>query len=81
MFPLFANGVIEPAANMLPAVLTPRNIAANIDTTSRIGGKFAPGVIHTSGKVATGVVDTGDAPWLANIFANFWKNFEMTLML
>jgi hypothetical protein len=25
-------------------------------------------------KFATGVVDTGGAPWLANISANFWKN-------
>jgi hypothetical protein len=27
------------------------------------------------------VIDTGGAPWLANISANFRKKFEMTLML
>jgi hypothetical protein len=35
------------------------------------GGKFAAGVIDTGGK---GVVDTGGAPLLANISANFRKN-------
>ncbi len=29
-------------------------------------------------KFATGVVDTGGAPWLANISDNFRKKFEMT---
>ncbi len=45
------------------------------------GGKFAVGVVDTGGKFATGVVDTGGAPWLANISVNFWKKFEMTLLL
>jgi hypothetical protein len=30
---------------------------------------------------ALGVVDTGGAPSLANIYANFRKKFEITLML
>ncbi len=29
---------------------------------------------HSSGKFACGVIDTGGAPWLATISANFWKN-------
>ncbi len=36
--------------------------------------KFAAGVADTSSKLAAGVVDTGGAPWLAIISANFWKN-------
>jgi hypothetical protein len=35
--------------------------------------KFAMYVIDTGCNVATGVVDTGDAPRLANISANFRK--------
>jgi hypothetical protein len=43
------------------------------------GGKFAAGVVDTGGNFAagvvdTGVVDTGGAPLLANISANFRKN-------
>jgi hypothetical protein len=51
---------------------------------------FATGVVHTGGnlppvsttpvklvaKFAAGVVDTGGAPKLANISANFRKNFK-----
>jgi hypothetical protein len=29
---------------------------------------------------ATGVVDTGGEPWLANISANFWKKIEIALV-
>jgi hypothetical protein len=36
--------------------------------------KFAAGVFETSGKFAAAVVDTGGAPWLANISAYFLKN-------
>ncbi len=32
-------------------------------------------------KFASGDVDTGGAPWLANISANFWKNLKTILML
>jgi len=48
------------------------------------GSKFAlastiPGVLEA--KFGSDAVDTGRAPWLANIPANFLKKFEMTLML
>ncbi len=36
--------------------------------------------IEAGGKFAAGVIDTGRAPWLVNISANFWKKFEMVLM-
>jgi hypothetical protein len=36
--------------------------------------KSAAGVVDTSGKFAAAVVDTGGAPWLANISAYFRKN-------
>jgi hypothetical protein len=35
------------------------------------GGKFA--AIDTGGQLATGVFDTGEARWDANIFENCWK--------
>ncbi len=35
----------------------------------------------TGGKFATGVVDTGGAPCLGNISANFRKNSQIALML
>ncbi len=38
--------------------------------------KNLPPVSRTGGKFATGVVDTGGAPWLANISANFRKNLK-----
>ncbi len=44
------------------------------------GGKFPAGVVDTGGKFSTGVVDTGGAPWLVNIFVNFFKKFETVLM-
>jgi hypothetical protein len=60
LFLLFATGIIATGV---------------VDT----GGKFATGINNTSqtggsGKFATGVVDTGGAPLLANISANFRKN-------
>ncbi len=53
-----------------------------INDTSGIGGKCAASVIDTGSKFATsvvdtsaaGVFDTGGAPWLSNISANFWNN-------
>ena len=75
LFPLFAAGVVDtggklppvsltPAANLLPVSLTP---VANLPPVSTTQGKMVA-------KFATGVVDTGGAPWLANISANFRKN-------
>ncbi len=39
------------------------------------------GVNDTGGKFAAGVVDTGGAPWLANIYSNFWKNLKKTVLM
>jgi hypothetical protein len=58
LFPLFATSVIATGV---------------VDT----GGKFATGINNTSETGVnndTGVVDTGGAPLLANISANFRKN-------
>jgi hypothetical protein len=69
LFPLFATGVID----------TGGKFATGINNTSQTGvadtgGIFAAGDVDTSGKFATSVVDTGGAPLLANISANFRKN-------
>ncbi len=72
---LIATGVVD----------TGGKFATGINNTRENGGKichrcrwyrwqFAAGVVDTDGKFATCVVDTGGAPWLANISANFWKN-------
>ncbi len=73
VFPLFTTGVINTwgkfATNVetggkLPSVsLIPVSFAAGINETSGIGGKFA-----------AGVVDTGGALGLANIYMKFWKD-------
>ncbi len=58
--PIFATGV---------------NDAGVVDT----GGKFATGINNTSetgSKFANSVIDTGSAPLLENISANFWKNLK-----
>jgi hypothetical protein len=57
LFPLFATGVIA-SGGKLPPVST---------TLAKLVAKFAAGVADT------GVVDTGGAPLLANISANFRK--------
>jgi hypothetical protein len=89
LFPLLATGVVDtggkflsgvvdtvsnlppvsltPVANLLLVLLTPvANLPSASSTPAELVAKFA-----------TGVVDTGGAPWLANIFANVWKKFEM----
>jgi hypothetical protein len=38
--------------------------------------KFAASIVDTGGQFGTGVVDTGGAPWLANISVNFRKNLN-----
>jgi hypothetical protein len=40
------------------------------------GGIFSAGVGDANGKFTTSVVDTGGAPSLANISANFRKNLK-----
>jgi hypothetical protein len=42
-------------------------------TLAKPVAKFAAGVVDTNGNFPTGVIDTGGAPWLANISANFQK--------
>ncbi len=58
----FATGVVDTGGNFAAA------------TQAKMEEKFATGVADTGGKFATGVVDTGGAPRLANISANFRKN-------
>ncbi len=64
---LVAN--LPPAANLPPVWLTP---VANLPPVSTIQGELVA-------KFAAGVVDTGGAPWLANISANFRKNSKWFL--
>ncbi len=40
--------------------------------------KFAAGVVDTGGKFANVVIDTGSAPWLANISASFLNNLKQS---
>ncbi len=66
---------LTPVANLPPVSTT----LAKLVTKFAAGGKFAAGVVDTGGNFAdgvvdTGVVDTGGAPLLANISANFRKN-------
>jgi hypothetical protein len=51
------------------------------DTSSIPVTKFAADVIDNWWKIATGVIDFGGAPWLANISGGreFSEKFEMTL--
>ncbi len=51
--------------------------AGVVDTGSKFTSKFTTGVVDTSSKFATGIIDTGGAPWLANISVNLWKNLQM----
>ncbi len=55
---------LSPVANLPPVSLTPVAKLPPVSTTlAKMVGNFA-----------TGVVDTGGSPWLANISANFRKN-------
>jgi hypothetical protein len=55
--------------------------ATGINNTSGTSGKFTAFVIDAGGKFATVVDDTGAAPWLANISANFHKNLPPVLLI
>ena len=57
---------LTPVANLPPVSLTP---VANLPPVSTTLAKMEE-------KFATGVADTGGAPWLATISANFSKKFE-----
>jgi hypothetical protein len=64
--------------------LTPvANLQLVSTTQGKLVAKFAAGVVDTGGNfaagvvdIATGVVDTGGAPLLVNISANFRKNLK-----
>ena len=86
------GGVVETGGNLPPASLTPvansppvslppvANLPPVSTTIGKLVAKFVARVVDTGRKFATGVVDTGGAPQLANISANFRKNFETVLM-
>ncbi len=57
---------LTPAANMLPVSLTP---VANLPIVSTTQAELVE-------KFAASVVDTGGAPWPANISAKFWKRLK-----
>ncbi len=67
-------------ANLPPVSTTLAKLVAKFAASvADTGCKFAAGVVDTSGNFAAGVVDTvvvdtGGAPLLANISANFRKN-------
>jgi hypothetical protein len=67
--PTTAN--LPPVSTKL-AKLVAKFAAGVVDT----GGNFAAGVVDTGGKFATGVADIGGALLLANISANFRKNWK-----
>jgi hypothetical protein len=76
LFPLFATDDVDTGGNLLPVSTTPvvpvAKFAAGILDT---GGNFATVIVDTGGKFTPGgVVDTGGAPSLVNIFASFQKN-------
>ncbi len=77
-FGKFVSGVVDTVGNLPLASLT---LVANLLLVSLTPVANLPPASSTPAelvaKFATGVVDTGGAPWLANIFANFWKKFEM----
>ncbi len=64
MFPLFATGVIDAGGKFAAGVVA---TVANLPPVSTTRAKLVA-------KFAAGVVDTGGAPLLANISANFRKN-------
>ncbi len=66
----FRKFALTPAANLPSELLTP---VANLPPVSTTLGKMVA-------KFAAGVVDTGGATWLANIYANFRKKFKTVLM-
>ncbi len=73
-------------ANLPPVSTTLAKLVAKFAAgVADIGVKFSArdidtGSNDTDGKFATSVVDTGCAPLLANISANFRKKFETVLM-
>ncbi len=58
------------------ALTSVANLPPVSTTLAKLVAIFAAGVVYTGGKFATGVADTGGAPLLANISANFRKNLK-----
>jgi hypothetical protein len=59
----FAAGVVDTGGNLPPASLTPAAKLPLVSTTQgELVAKFAAGSVDTGGKFATGVVDTSGAP-------------------
>jgi hypothetical protein len=57
---LFATGVVDTVANLLPVSLTPvANLPPVSTTQGELVAKFAAVVVDTGGKFAAGVVNTG----------------------
>jgi hypothetical protein len=75
LFPLFAAGVVDTGRKLPPVSLIP---AANLPLVLLTPVENLPPVSTTLAKLvakfADGVADTGGAPLLANISANFRKN-------
>ncbi len=77
----FAAGVADTSVKFDAGVVdTGGKFVTGDNNTSQTGGKICRRCrwyrrqIDTGGKFVTGVVDTGGAPLLANISANFRKN-------
>ncbi len=66
----FLHGSVSPKPLIIS--LGPLRIFSKMRGDIR-SSRCTTGVVDTGGKFATWVVDTGGAPWLANIFANFRK--------
>jgi hypothetical protein len=73
LFPLFASSVIDTKGSFTANVVD--NGSKFVDCGVNTSGKFTTAVVDTGGKFASGVVYTNGAPFLANISANFPKNF------
>jgi hypothetical protein len=57
----FAAGVVDTGGNLPPATLV-ANLPPVSTTQGELVAKFADGVVDTGGKFATGVIDTSGAP-------------------
>jgi hypothetical protein len=81
LFLLFAAGVVDTGGNMPPVSTTQGNWWQNVPPVLLIPVANLPPVSLIPAATchrcqATGVVDTGGAPLLANISANLQKNLK-----
>ncbi len=61
-------GVVDTSGNLSRSMQISRKMRPPVSLIP--GGKFSAGVNDTGGHLAAGVVETGGAPWAANIFAS-----------